>query len=70
MFHRISSTYIKLNRLLYECNLSFISNTVYFKKSLQNEIKNYDRKNYMLECDYSKEHGVFHNCSVKMYKQS
>jgi hypothetical protein len=53
-----------------ECsmNLSLINDVVYFRKSNLNSIKKYNKKTHMLECEYSKEHGIFHDCSVKIYK--
>lgn len=48
--------------------LGFVTDEVYFSKSHEKTIKNYNRNDHMLECDYNKKHGVFHNCKVKIYK--
>ena len=48
--------------------LGLITDKVYFSKSRKNSITKYNRKDHMLECLYSEEHGIFHDCRVKIYK--
>ncbi len=39
---------------------------IYFKKSNAYDIQNHNRKTHMVECLYNYEHGIMHDCSVKM----
>ena len=41
---------------------------VYLGKMEAKDIKDFDPEEYMIECQYNKEHGVMHNCKTKMYK--
>jgi len=48
--------------------LGLITDKVYFSKSRKNSITKYNRQDHMLECLYSEEYGIFHDCKVKIYK--
>ncbi|MGE0738279.1 hypothetical protein [Sulfurimonas sp.] len=39
---------------------------IYFKESNKKSIMNYDKKTHMVECAYNQEHGIMHDCSVKL----
>lgn len=58
-----------LYKVVDDCSmkLGLVTDEVYFSKSHQKTIKNYNRNNHMLECDYNQENGVFHDCKVKIY---
>lgn len=57
-------------KIVNECRLSIVglSNGVYTKRNRINDIKKMNVNTHMLECKYSKEHGIMHDCSVKIYK--
>lgn len=39
---------------------------VYFRESNKESIMNHDLKTHMVECAYNQEHGIMHDCSVKL----
>jgi len=39
---------------------------IYFKKSMANEVNNFNQNTQMIECLYDYENGVMHDCSVKL----
>uniref|UniRef100_UPI0025E83D62 hypothetical protein n=1 Tax=Sulfurimonas sp. TaxID=2022749 RepID=UPI0025E83D62 len=51
-----------------ECKatISFGNGKIYFKKSNVESLKDYDSKTYMIECKYNQEHGLMHDCNVKV----
>jgi len=70
--NQISNVRCGLKQNLYnvvdECSMN-ISNSfdkVYLGKMRANDIKNFDRKKYMIECNYSRTHGIMHDCRKKM----
>jgi len=55
-----------------ECSVqlgTILNNKVYLTKSETKKIKNFNHRTHMIECSYSKEHGLFHDCHVEMYRQ-
>ena len=41
---------------------------VYLGKMDAKNIKNFNPKTHMIECEYNKKHGVMGDCKIKMYK--
>ena len=54
-----------------ECSMKLSNNhdKVYLRKSNAKNIRNFNYKTHMIECDYNQEHGMMHNCQIKMYKR-
>ena len=52
--------------LVNECYVeTYGSDRLYFKKSWFNEFANYNHlKHKQIDCDYSKKHGILHNCKI------
>jgi hypothetical protein len=53
--------------LVNECYVTTLSgfDKLYLKKSWFDEFANYNTaRNKKIECDYSKKHGIFHNCKI------
>jgi cell division protein FtsB len=51
-----------------ECSmiLTMTGDKIYTSKIRTKEFKNIDIKRHMIECDYSKDYGIMHNCSLKL----
>lgn len=48
--------------------LGLFTDKIYFSKSRKNSMTKYNRKDHMIECLYSEDFGIFHDCRVKIYK--
>lgn len=51
-----------------ECSMTISDSfdKVYLSRSNVNSIQNFSNRTHMIECKYSRTHGVMHDCSVKM----
>lgn len=72
-YHRLLSTDCNLKQDMYkvvdECkgsNTLYGMNELYFKKSNVNDVKRFNEDTHMIECIYNQEHGLMHDCNVKM----
>ena len=54
-----------------ECsmNISDKYDKVYLGKMVAKDIQDFNHKTHMIECNYSRTHGVMHDCKIKMYKR-
>jgi hypothetical protein len=46
----------------------FTIDKLYFSKSNINELRNFNTKDHQIECTYSQEYGIMHDCKVKIFK--
>lgn len=57
----------RVHTIVNECTGTvFPMEQVYFRESNKKSIMNYDKKTHMVECAYNQEHGIMHDCSVKL----
>jgi cell division protein FtsB len=51
-----------------ECSMriALSGDKIYTSKMRAKDFENFNKDRYMIECDYSKEHGIMHNCSLKL----
>lgn len=57
----------RIYNIVNECTgTAFPFDRVFYKKSNQKSIENVDRSTHMVECEYNYEHGIMHDCSVKL----
>ena len=57
----------RVHTIVNECTGTvFPLEQVYFRESNKKSIMNHDIKTHMVECAYNQEHGIMHDCSVKL----
>lgn len=44
----------------------YSTDILYLSKSNVEDVKNFDTKTHMIECEYSQKHGLMHDCKVKL----
>ncbi len=57
----------RVHTIVNECRGAvFPLEQVYFKESNKKSIMNHDMRTHMVECAYNQEHGIMHDCNVKL----
>lgn len=57
----------RVHTIVNECRGAvFPLEQVYFRESNKKSIMNHDLKTHMVECAYNQEHGIMHDCNVKL----
>lgn len=57
----------KIYKIINECTGAvFPLDRIYFKESNKKNIINHNMKTHMVECIYDQEHGIMHDCNVKL----
>ena len=60
----------RIYKIRNECNsiAPYSSDRLYFSKSNSTELKDFNKRTHKIECKYSQEHGIMHDCRTKVFK--